>query len=123
MVVLIDEIEVACGVEGQAMRGVELCRGWGAVFVARGAITGGGGDASAGVVGCGAAGAVGQLLHFSDAHMKNSESLVDLILSAPKRYKLQAGHVLGVKLRGYHGDTHMDRVKNILKEITQRVNN
>ena len=63
------------------------------------------------------------LLHFSDAHMKNSESLVDLILSAPERYKLQAGHVLKVKLAGYRGGSHLDRAKNILKEITQRVNN
>jgi transcription-repair coupling factor (superfamily II helicase) len=63
------------------------------------------------------------LLHFSDAHMKNSESLVDLILSAPERYALQTGHVLEVKLAGYRGGSHLDRAKNILKEITQRVNN
>jgi transcription-repair coupling factor (superfamily II helicase) len=62
------------------------------------------------------------LLHYSDAHMKNSESLVDLILSAPERFKLQTGHVLEVKLAGYRGDSHLSRVKNILKEIAQRVN-
>jgi transcription-repair coupling factor (superfamily II helicase) len=63
------------------------------------------------------------LLHYSDAHMKNSESLVDMILSAPERFKLQTGHVLEVKLAGYRGDSHLSRAKNILKEIAQRVNN
>jgi transcription-repair coupling factor (superfamily II helicase) len=62
------------------------------------------------------------LLHYSDAHMKNSGSFVDLILSAPERFKLQTGHVLEVKLAGYRGDSHLSRAKNILKEITQRVN-
>jgi transcription-repair coupling factor (superfamily II helicase) len=63
------------------------------------------------------------LLHYSDAHMKNSESLVDLILSAPERFKLKTGHILEVKLTGYRGDSHFSRAKNILKEIIQRVNN
>ncbi|MGD9045178.1 MAG: transcription-repair coupling factor [Desulfobacterales bacterium] len=63
------------------------------------------------------------LLHFSEAHMKNADALLELILSAPKRYKLQTENVLEVKLAGYDGDGHLDRAKNILKEITQRVNN
>ena len=63
------------------------------------------------------------VLHFSDAHMKNAESLLDLILSAPERYALQTDHVLEVKLAGYRGGSLLDRAKNILKEITQRVNN
>jgi transcription-repair coupling factor (superfamily II helicase) len=63
------------------------------------------------------------VLHFSDAHMKNAESLLDLILSAPERYALQTDHVLEVKLAGYRGGSLLDRTKNILKEITQRVNN
>ena len=62
-------------------------------------------------------------LHFSEAHMKKAESLVELILSAPERYKLQTGNVLDVKLAGYRGGGHLERTKNILKEITQRVNN
>ena len=63
------------------------------------------------------------LLHFSDVHMKNTERLVDMILSAPERYKLKKGHVLSVKLAGYAGGSHLSRAKNILKEIVQRVNN
>jgi transcription-repair coupling factor (superfamily II helicase) len=62
------------------------------------------------------------LLYFSEAHLKNSGSLVDLILSEPERYELTTGHILKVKLTGYHGGSHLGRVKNILKEITQRVN-
>ncbi|NOQ19599.1 MAG: transcription-repair coupling factor [Desulfobacterales bacterium] len=63
------------------------------------------------------------LLHFSDVHMKNTERLVDMILSAPERYKLMKGHVLSVKLAGYAGGSHLSRAKNILKEIVQRVKN
>ena len=63
------------------------------------------------------------LLHFSDVHMKNTERLVDMILSAPERYKLKKGHVLSVKLAGYAGGSHLSRAKNILKEIVQRVKN
>ena len=63
------------------------------------------------------------LLHFSDVHIKNTERLVDMILSAPERYKLMKGHVLSVKLAGYAGGSHLSRAKNILKEIVQRVNN
>jgi transcription-repair coupling factor (superfamily II helicase) len=63
------------------------------------------------------------LLHFSDVHIKNTERLVDMILSAPERYKLMKGHVLSVKLAGYAGGSHLSRAKNILKEIVQRVSN
>ena len=63
------------------------------------------------------------LLHFSEVHMKNADALVELILSVPERYKLQTKNVLEVKLAGYDGGSHLDRAKNILKEITQRVNN
>ncbi len=63
------------------------------------------------------------LLHFSDVHIKNTERLVDMILSAPERYKLKKGHVLSVQLAGYAGGSHLSRAKNILKEIVQRVNN
>jgi transcription-repair coupling factor (superfamily II helicase) len=63
------------------------------------------------------------LLHFSTDHLKNSESLVDLILSAPERYVLQTDHILKVKLTGYRGRSPLDRSKNILKEITRHVRN
>jgi len=63
------------------------------------------------------------LLHFSDAHMKNTELLVDMIRSTPERYELKTGHVLSVKLAGYAGSGHLKRIKNILKDIVKRVNN
>jgi transcription-repair coupling factor (superfamily II helicase) len=62
------------------------------------------------------------LLYFSDAHMKNTELLVDMILSTPERYELKKGHVLSVKLAGYAGGGHLNRSKNILKDIVERVN-
>ena len=61
------------------------------------------------------------LLHFSVDHLKNSDSLVDLILSAPQRYAPQTDHILKVKLDGYRGRSPMSRAKNILKEIAQHV--
>ena len=63
------------------------------------------------------------ILHFSDAHMKNSEHIVDMILSFPERYELKKGHVLSVKLAGYGGAGHLGKAKNILKDIVERVNN
>ncbi|MGD2185889.1 MAG: transcription-repair coupling factor, partial [Desulfobacterales bacterium] len=63
------------------------------------------------------------LLHFSDTHMKNTEKLVDMILSAPEHYEMKKGHVMCVKLAGYDSGRHLSRVKNILKEIVERVNN
>jgi transcription-repair coupling factor (superfamily II helicase) len=61
------------------------------------------------------------LLHFSVDHLKNSDSLVDLILSTPEHYALQTGHILKVKLAGYRGRSPLRRAKNILKEIAQHV--
>ena len=61
------------------------------------------------------------LLHFSVDHLKNSDSLVDLILSAPQRYAPQTDHILKVKLAGYRGRSPLSRGKNILKEIAQHV--
>jgi transcription-repair coupling factor (superfamily II helicase) len=63
------------------------------------------------------------LLHFSDAHIKNSGHIVDMILSSPERYELKKDHVLSVKLAGYPGGRHLNRAKNILKDIVERVNN
>ncbi len=63
------------------------------------------------------------LLHFSNAHIKNTEHIVDMILSSPERYELKKGQVLGVKLAGYAGGGHLGRTKNILKDIVKRVNN
>jgi len=63
------------------------------------------------------------LLHFSADHLKNSESLVDLIFAAPERYALQTDHIIKVKLAGYPGRSPLSRAKNVLKEITQHVKN
>jgi transcription-repair coupling factor (superfamily II helicase) len=61
------------------------------------------------------------LLHFSADHLKNSDSLIELILSAPRRYALQTADILNVKLAGYSGRSPLSRAKNILKEIVQHV--
>jgi transcription-repair coupling factor (superfamily II helicase) len=62
-------------------------------------------------------------LQFSQAHLKNTEALVDMIQVAPRRYELTPGSILKVKLANDHGGSHREQAKNILKDIIQRVNN
>jgi transcription-repair coupling factor (superfamily II helicase) len=61
-------------------------------------------------------------LQFSQAHLKNTEALVDMIQGAPRRYELTPGNILKVKLANDHGGSHREQAKNILKDIIQRVN-
>ena len=61
-------------------------------------------------------------LQFSQAHLKNTEALVDMIQVAPRRYELTPGNILKVKLANDHGGSHREQAKNILKDIIQRVN-
>ncbi|MGD8303243.1 MAG: transcription-repair coupling factor [Desulfobacterales bacterium] len=60
-------------------------------------------------------------LQFSPVHLKNTQGLVDLIQSAPRRYELTAGQVLKVKLTNDQGTGYTNHAKNILKEIVQHV--
>ena len=62
-------------------------------------------------------------LLFSQAHLKNTETLVDMIQAAPGRYELTPGSILKVKLANGSGGSYRGQAKNILKEIIQRVNN
>jgi transcription-repair coupling factor (superfamily II helicase) len=62
-------------------------------------------------------------LHFSVAHLKNTQALVELIQSSPRRYQLTPGQVLTVKLANGHAGSYLGRAKNILKDIVQRVKN
>jgi transcription-repair coupling factor (superfamily II helicase) len=62
-------------------------------------------------------------LQFSPVHLKNTQGLVELIQSAPRRYELSPAQVLKVKLTNDPGTSYTKRVKNILKEIVRRVKN
>jgi transcription-repair coupling factor (superfamily II helicase) len=62
-------------------------------------------------------------LQFSQAHLKNTKALVDMIQAAPDRYELTPGGVLKAKLAKDPGGSHRLQAKNLLKEIIQRVNN
>ncbi len=62
-------------------------------------------------------------LQFSLAHLKNTETLVDMIQAAPGRYELTPGSILKVKLANDPGGSLRGQAKNILKDIIQHVNN
>ncbi len=62
-------------------------------------------------------------LQFSQAHVKNTEALVDMIQTTPGRYDLTPGSLLKVKLASDPGGSPRGQTKNILKEIIERVNN
>jgi transcription-repair coupling factor (superfamily II helicase) len=62
-------------------------------------------------------------LQFSQAHLKNTAPLVDMIQAAPGRYELTPGSILKVKLANTQSGGHRVQAKNILKDIILRVNN
>ncbi|MGD9081151.1 MAG: transcription-repair coupling factor [Desulfobacterales bacterium] len=68
---------------------------------------------------------VGSQMHlqFSQAHLKNTEALVDMIQETPNRYELTAGSILKVKLANAQSGSHREQAKNILKDIIERVKN
>ena len=62
-------------------------------------------------------------LQFSQAHLKNTEALVDMIQAAPNRYELTTGSILKAKLANEQSGSPREQAKNILKDIIERVKN
>lgn len=62
-------------------------------------------------------------LCFSEAHQKQPDGIVDLIAGQSKRFEFTPAHVLKSKLSKGSLSSLLFQTKNILKEITQRVNN
>jgi transcription-repair coupling factor (superfamily II helicase) len=62
-------------------------------------------------------------LNFSESHQHNPAALVDMIVAAPKNFKLSPEHVLKTKLDSLNLNSQLAQTKNLLKEIAQRVNN
>ena len=62
------------------------------------------------------------VLAFSEAHLKASSALVELILSEPDRFELTPDHVLKIRLTQPGTVGQLAQAKNILQEIHQRVN-
>jgi transcription-repair coupling factor (superfamily II helicase) len=62
-------------------------------------------------------------LYFSAEHQQAPERLVDMILEHPERYQVKPNLVLTARLAGGALTAQLAQVKNILKEIEQRVNN
>lgn len=61
-------------------------------------------------------------LQFSRSHLADPQALVDLALTAPERWRFSTDTTLCVRLGGGSAKGGLMQVKNILKEITRRVN-
>ena len=61
-------------------------------------------------------------LYFSEAHLRQPERLIDLIMSAGDRFELSPDQVLKVDLARTGAGGRLSKTKNILKEIAERVN-
>jgi transcription-repair coupling factor (superfamily II helicase) len=62
------------------------------------------------------------ILHFSESHQRNPGSMVDMIMTEPKRFELTPEYVLKARLTSHNLNTQLAQAKNLLKEIAQRVN-
>jgi len=61
-------------------------------------------------------------LCFSEAHQKQPDGIVDMVVEQSKRFEFTPAHVLKSKLSKGSLGSLLFQTKNILKEITQRVN-
>ncbi len=62
------------------------------------------------------------LLYFSQLHQKNPSKLVDMVIAGKDRYRITPDHVFRAGLVKSKKMSLMAQAKNILKEISQRVN-
>ncbi len=62
----------------------------------------------------------GLALHFSESHQKNPFGIVDLVAESKNGYSLSPDHVFRAAFSG--GASPVAKAKNLLKEISQRVN-
>jgi transcription-repair coupling factor (superfamily II helicase) len=62
------------------------------------------------------------ILHFSESHQRNPSAMVDLIMAAPRRFEMSPDLVLKASLASRNLNAQLTQTKNILKEISQRVN-
>jgi transcription-repair coupling factor (superfamily II helicase) len=62
-------------------------------------------------------------LNFSESHQRNPAALVDMIIAAPKDFKLSPEHILKTQLASSQLNSQLVQTKNLLIEIAQRVNN
>jgi len=58
------------------------------------------------------------ILKFAQSHQHNPHRLIEMVMSAPKRFDLKPGNILKAKL---HKGGQLSQTKNLLKEIAQRV--
>ena len=62
------------------------------------------------------------LLWFSEAHVDNPAGIVDMVATAPDRYRFSRDGVLTVRMPERNWRQRLAKAKNTLKEIGQRVN-
>ncbi|MBF0396985.1 MAG: transcription-repair coupling factor, partial [Desulfobacterales bacterium] len=62
------------------------------------------------------------LLYAAESHQKNPFAVVDMVLSEPNKFQITPNHVICAKISQGNLNIQLAQVKNILKDITQRVN-
>ncbi len=62
------------------------------------------------------------MLSFSEPHLKDPEGIVDMVTSNPERFEVLPGSVLRVHMASRTPSRLVEEAKNILKDISQRVN-
>ena len=63
------------------------------------------------------------VLGFSEQHQQHPSGIVDMILATPKQFTLTPEHVLKVRLVAGAAEGFLSQAKNILKRISEHVNN
>lgn len=62
------------------------------------------------------------VLHFSNTHLKHTDTIVEMILAAPDKFEFSPNHILKAKLAAANPKGQLVQAKNLLKEIALRVN-
>jgi transcription-repair coupling factor (superfamily II helicase) len=62
------------------------------------------------------------MLTFSESHMKHPDGIVDMVMSNPNRFTVLPDTVLRVRMASPTASRQVEEAKNLLKEISQRVN-
>jgi transcription-repair coupling factor (superfamily II helicase) len=62
------------------------------------------------------------ILHLSEPHQHNPAALIEMIMETPARFELTPEHVLKSRLEATSLNERLAEIKNILKQIAQRVN-
>jgi transcription-repair coupling factor (superfamily II helicase) len=62
------------------------------------------------------------VLTLSEPHLQNPKGVVDMVMAEPKRFEILPDNVLKMNMISRNPQQAVNEAKNLLKEISQRVN-